>query len=58
MSKITYKKDKNMAGMQSEESIIIQAPIEKIYAYVSDYQRHIEWNHQPNEMTGQNLVIN
>jgi uncharacterized membrane protein len=40
-----------MPEMQGEQSIVIQAPIEDIYAYVSDFPRHIEWNHQPAEMT-------
>ena len=27
------------------------APIAAVYAYVSDFPRHTEWNHQPTEMT-------
>lgn len=40
-----------MPDMIGEQSIIIQAPIDKVYAYVSDFQRHIEWNYQPSKMT-------
>ena len=39
-----------MADMRGERSIVIPAPIEKVYAYVSDFPRHIEWNHQPGKM--------
>lgn len=37
--------------MRGEQSILIQAPIDAVYTYVSDFPRHIEWNHQPNKMT-------
>lgn len=39
-----------MPDMIGEQSIIIQAPIEAVYAFVSDFPRHIEWNHQPSKM--------
>jgi len=40
-----------MPEMSGEQSIIIQAPIEAVYTFVSDFPRHIEWNHQPFKMT-------
>lgn len=39
-----------MSDMQGEQSIVIQAPIDEVYTYVSDFPRHIEWNHQPSKM--------
>lgn len=39
-----------MPDMQGERSIIINAPIDQVYAYVSDFSRHTEWNHQPLKM--------
>ncbi len=40
-----------MSKMIGEQSIVIQASAQKIYGYVSDFPKHIEWNHQPQEMT-------
>ena len=40
-----------MADYRGERTVVIQAPIQAVYAYVSDFPRHIEWNHQPTEMT-------
>jgi len=40
-----------MAEFTAEQTVVIQAPISAVYDYVSDFPRHIEWNHQPTEMT-------
>ncbi len=40
-----------MPGYTSERSVVIHAPVEVVYDYVSDFPRHVEWNHQPIEMT-------
>lgn len=40
-----------MADFTRERSVTIQAPIEVVYDYVSDFPRHVGWNHQPTEMT-------
>lgn len=40
-----------MTDFTEECSVAIQAPIEAVYEYVSDFPRHVEWNHQPTEMT-------
>jgi uncharacterized protein YndB with AHSA1/START domain len=40
-----------MAEFTSERTIVIAAPVESVYDYVSDFSRHVEWNHQPTEMT-------
>ena len=40
-----------MADFKSERTVSIQAPVEAVYKYVSDFPRHVEWNHQPTEMT-------
>ncbi len=34
-----------------DTSVKINAPAEKIYAYVSDFPRHVEWCNQPQQMT-------
>lgn len=40
-----------MPEMRGEQSTVIQAPVDVVYAYVSDFPRHVEWNHQPGKMT-------
>lgn len=40
-----------MAEFTSERTIVIAAPVESVYEYVSDFPRHVEWNHQPTQMT-------
>ncbi len=40
-----------MVEFTAERTEWIQAPIDEVYAYVSDFPRHVEWNHQPTEMT-------
>lgn len=40
-----------MTEFSSERTIVIAAPVESIYAYVSDIHRHVEWNYQPTSMT-------
>lgn len=40
-----------MAEFTTEQSVVIQAPIAAVYDYISDFPRHVEWNHQPTEMT-------
>lgn len=40
-----------MAEFTAEQTVAIQAPIAAVYDYVSDFPRHVEWNHQPTEMT-------
>ncbi len=32
-------------------SILINAPIAKVYSYLADLPRHVEWNFQPSELT-------
>ncbi len=39
-----------MAAIQGERSVVIQAPAEEVYAYISDFLRHPEWNHMPTAM--------
>jgi uncharacterized protein YndB with AHSA1/START domain len=34
-----------------EASVDIDVPIEKVYDYVADFRRHIEWNEQPQRIT-------
>ncbi len=34
-----------------QTSININAPIADLYAYLADFPRHIEWNHQPTALT-------
>jgi uncharacterized protein YndB with AHSA1/START domain len=40
-----------MAEFKAEQTVVIQAPIAAVYEYISDFPRHVEWNHQPTEMT-------
>lgn len=40
-----------MAEFTSERTIVIAAPVESVYKYVADLSRHVEWNHQPSEIT-------
>jgi len=40
-----------MSEFSGERSIVIQAPISVVYNYLSDFPRHVEWNHQPTQMT-------
>ncbi|MEM7345797.1 MAG: SRPBCC family protein [Chloroflexota bacterium] len=40
-----------MPTIPLENSITINAPAEAIFPYVGDLMRHIEWCHQPQEMT-------
>jgi uncharacterized protein YndB with AHSA1/START domain len=40
-----------MADFSGERTVLIQAPVRTVYDYVSDFPRHIEWNHQPTKMT-------
>ena len=39
-----------MALRTLEASTEIKAPIERVYAYVADFPRHIEWNARPEAM--------
>lgn len=39
-----------MAEFTDEQTVVIQAPVDEVYEYVSDFPRHVEWNHQPTEM--------
>jgi uncharacterized protein YndB with AHSA1/START domain len=36
-----------MAEFRGEQTVVIQAPDEMVYQYVSDLARHVEWNYQP-----------
>lgn len=40
-----------MTEFTAERTELIQAPITSVYQYVSDFPRHVEWNHQPTQMT-------
>jgi uncharacterized protein YndB with AHSA1/START domain len=40
-----------MAEFSTERTIVISAPVESIYQYVSDLSRHVEWNYQPATIT-------
>ena len=40
-----------MAEFTAKRTELIQAPVAAVYAYVSDFPRHTEWNHAPTEMT-------
>jgi uncharacterized membrane protein len=40
-----------MVEFTVEQTVVIQAPISAVYEYISDFPRHVEWNHQPTEMT-------
>ena len=40
-----------MTEFNSERTVVIQAPMAAVYEYVSDFPRHVEWNHQPTKMT-------
>lgn len=35
-----------MPDIRGERSIIVDAPIQDVFEYVSDFQRHTEWSHQ------------
>jgi uncharacterized membrane protein len=39
-----------MAEFTGERTVLVQAPIETVYEYMSDFPRHTEWNHRPTEM--------
>lgn len=39
-----------MTEFTDERTVLIQAPLEIVYEYVSDFPRHTEWNHRPTEM--------
>lgn len=39
-----------MPELKHEHSVVIEAPPEQIYEYVSDFRRHTEWNYQPQEI--------
>lgn len=43
-----------MTTYSYETAVQINAPVEKIYSYVADLPRHVEWNEQPAEMTSMN----
>lgn len=36
---------------KGERSIVIEAPCDVVYNYLSDFTRHTEWNYQPTEIT-------
>lgn len=40
-----------MSELRGERSIVIQRPTETVYEYVREIPRHVEWNHQPTEIT-------
>lgn len=40
-----------MSDYKFETAVQINAPIDKVYNYVADFPRHVEWNHQPQAMT-------
>lgn len=40
-----------MGELKHEHSVVIKASREDVYEYVSDFQRHTEWNYQPQEIT-------
>lgn len=40
-----------MPDIKGERSIVIQASAASIHTYISDFPKHTEWNHQPQEMT-------
>jgi len=40
-----------MKEYSGERTIVIRAPIEAVYDYVSDFPRHVEWNYTLVEMT-------
>jgi hypothetical protein len=40
-----------MAKFSYQTDVHIHAPIEKVYRYLADFPRHVEWNHQPQSMT-------
>ncbi|MDX1664067.1 MAG: SRPBCC family protein [Candidatus Promineifilaceae bacterium] len=39
-----------MADMKVQRSVVVEAPPEKVYDYISDFQRHTEWNYQPQKI--------
>ncbi len=39
-----------MTKFTTERSVAIRAPIEVVYDYVSDFPRHVEWNHHWREL--------
>lgn len=43
-----------MSDNKFETAVTINAPIEKVYSYLADFPRHVEWNHQPQAMTALN----
>ena len=43
-----------MSENKFETAVTINAPIAKVYSYVADFPRHVEWNHQPQGMTALN----
>ena len=40
-----------MPELKHEHSVMIDASPQEVYQYVSDFQRHTEWNYQPQEIT-------
>jgi len=40
-----------MAELKHKHSVVIDAPPEKVYDYIADFQRHTEWNYQPQKIT-------
>jgi hypothetical protein len=40
-----------MTEFNCERTVVIQAPIQMVYGYVSDFSRHVEWNYQLAAMT-------
>ena len=40
-----------MPDLKHESSVVIEAPPEEIYEYLSDLRRHTEWSYQPQEIT-------
>ena len=42
--------ESNAALVSFETSVTVNAPIQAVYDYVADFPRHVEWNHQPQEM--------
>jgi len=39
-----------VADMKGERSVVIAAPTNTVYEYLSDFPRHTEWNHGPVDM--------
>ena len=46
-----YKEEISMSDFSYKTDVHINAPIERVYRYLADFPRHVEWNHQPQAMT-------